>query len=1459
MTTKLRYLLTILFLTIIGIGGMNASEKIVTFTPGTDIGETSVTKDNVTAEMTTMNNASYYQIYANSSGTFSCTTGKITKIEFVCTASGTSKYGPGNSSANVGTYNYSGNTGTWTGEATSVTISSTAQVRMSSLSITYTVSDGPINPNVSFEKEAIEFVLGKSTTITNPISKPDDLPVTYVSSKTDVATVDASTGAVTGVAVGDATITASWDAISGKYNNGYAQYAVNVREATAQELALLYESWSKSSATSDGTSELYVTSSNLDYNNWDVFSKVYQGGGQCGKLGTGSAVGSMKTKKIALNGNGVLTFKIKKYSSDTGKLKVTVTGATINGESDFLPESSESWTECTVYLSGGNGSVVITLATTANRMYIDDIMLEEAPATTLEASDLTLISAPVALSFDLFDNLASQTINYTTSSTGAITVSESEYVTTTVDANNKRITVTPIKKTPSEQTITITQAADETYDAGSVSFTVTIDDSTPYVQPTNIEITPNYTFWGKTAQFSGSDNDELSGSLDNVSLAWSRGNGSTYANQNAMRFYKDNTLTFTAPEGYEIKSIELTVSGTYSDLSFSPAGYNTETTTWTGSSQTVTMSRPSDASSYATISKFTITIGLPPAVATPAFSIPDGTYLQGQPFTVTCATEDATLVYTGNGTDPTPTNGGVIKNGITLTANVTSTLKVIACKGDDVSEIASLNMTVIHSTGRGAETNPYTVADILNGFDKNASFPTPVYVKGIISEIKSIDVNKYKSAQYYISDDGTTNNQFYVYNGYYLNGENFTENNQIQVGDVVVVYGYLTTYGTTNEFAQDNKLVSLKRAPAAPTFSVADGTTVEAGTMVTITAEEGAEIKYALNGGEKQTYSQPLTINETTTITAVAVKDGLESDEVSVTYTVNIPEVEPSIPAPITEGFYTIKNNGNGKYVNVAGRRTVTFVDDTDAEAGTVIKVKADENGQVQILRSQGVDIPGYAERAMQYVPKIVQLVVEKLNNLDPDQQIMGENGMQALLNAFNAGFDYHLYTEQAEGGIRIYGKTPSMQSVVDFYADPANTANVDAKLPMLQGLINKAIDKVLGMTHGSGASILQHISLANIWTLMGSPSEVAQPSDDDTDSQKTFLQWVLGDKTRVWDFAYQTAMIYWRPLVNHHMVQEKLSELGDLAQYVEKLEYIRPEVKYYLVADGTKLDVFSQDNVKVTNGDAALWTLEGRDKFQVTFNEENELKDKYYTTLYTDFAYTLPEGVKAMTVAKVAELNGKNIAITETIKGAVPAQTPVLLESETAGDVELTLDVTDGIAIENQLKGNDWLVNELTITAPQVDKLFGIVHDVLVTENMESLYDRYVSDYEYLKKRNAGTVNNKYFFGLSGDDIAEATMNVCQFTKDGQDLAFCHNLEQSAANKAFLPGDKDPVYLSFIGDVDRDGDVDKDDLSALIKIILGTAAEEDNYDYDAANVNGDENENPDIADVTALVNILSE
>lgn len=304
---------------------------------------------------------------------------------------------------------------------------------------------------------------------------------------------------------------------------------------------------------------------------------------------------------ITVNSWTVIVSKNADFSNPVSTLTPTFTA---NETTTITRPEGKDWSDCYFKLVYN-----VSVSGNSNRFIeFSEAKFYKETGTQLSESDLSL--SATSLSFDLYDDKDPKTITCTTHSTGAVTVSGGTgYVTTSVSGNT--ITVTPTAVTPSEQTITVSQEADATYAAGSKTFTVTITDHTPYQQPTTIEIIPNYTFWGKAAQFSGTDYSELSGSKDNVTLGWTRGSGSTYANQSAMRFYKDNNLTFTAPTGYEINSIELTVTGASSDLSFSPAGYDSQTTTWSGSASTVTMSRPSNASSYATISKFTITIALP--------------------------------------------------------------------------------------------------------------------------------------------------------------------------------------------------------------------------------------------------------------------------------------------------------------------------------------------------------------------------------------------------------------------------------------------------------------------------------------------------------------------------------------------------------------------------------------------------------------------------------------------------------------------------------------------------------------------------------------------------------------------------------------------------------------------------------------------------------------------------------
>lgn len=103
----------------------------------------------------------------------------------------------------------------------------------------------------------------------------------------------------------------------------------------------------------------------------------------------------------------------------------------------------------------------------------------------------------------------------------------------------------------------------------------------------------------------------------------------------------------------------------------------------------------------------------------------------------------------------------------------------------------------------------YTVAKAFELIDANKGLEQKVYVKGVITEIVSLDVEKWKRAQYDIADEASSENKLRIYNGHYINGADFTANDQIKVGDEVIVYGQLTKYNETYEMAANNYIYSL--------------------------------------------------------------------------------------------------------------------------------------------------------------------------------------------------------------------------------------------------------------------------------------------------------------------------------------------------------------------------------------------------------------------------------------------------------------------------------------------------------------------------------------------------------------------------------------------------------------------------------------------------------------------------
>lgn len=168
--------------------------------------------------------------------------------------------------------------------------------------------------------------------------------------------------------------------------------------------------------------------------------------------------------------------------------------------------------------------------------------------------------------------------------------------------------------------------------------------------------------------------------------------------------------------------------------------------------------------------------------------------------------------------------------------------------------------------------NPVAANNYASSLAADAKSDKDVYIKGIISRIASNGEfsTQFGNATFYISEDGKTDNEFYVFRTLYLGNVKYTEGENIKVGDEVIICGKVTNYkGNTPETAaNESYLYSLKSGgggggggdtPAGNVTKTVDGAVV---TLVVADAAEGDKITVDLNaqGWESGKAVDPATI-----------------------------------------------------------------------------------------------------------------------------------------------------------------------------------------------------------------------------------------------------------------------------------------------------------------------------------------------------------------------------------------------------------------------------------------------------------------------------------------------------------------------------------------------------------------------------------------------------------------------
>ena len=273
---------------------------------------------------------------------------------------------------------------------------------------------------------------------------------------------------------------------------------------------------------------------------------------------------------------------------------------------------------------------------------------------------------------------------------------------------------------------------------------------------------------------------------------------------------------------------------------------------------------------------------------------------------------------------------------------------------------ADVTVTVAVTEAHGTAANPYTVAEALAIINQGAPYPTGVYVSGIVSRRYNNTLSGGKIS-YYISDDGTQTAELEAFRGKGLNNTDFENIDDIQAGDIVVVYGNLTKWGDTYELDEGNYLYSWRR-PATLTVSdlsnvetfvfnaadqsmpllVGEGSYVfDAGdeVMISVSAESGYILStFTVNGvdhlNDIEADAYTFTINQNTTVTATAVQ------AYNINYSVNGVLTQAQVPGSFQ--LPTSANLNSDEFV-FAGWTTNPNVVTGFSTAGTTVNVQGGE------------------------------------------------------------------------------------------------------------------------------------------------------------------------------------------------------------------------------------------------------------------------------------------------------------------------------------------------------------------------------------------------------------------------------------------------------------------------------------------------------------------------------------
>lgn len=523
-------------------------------------------------------------------------------------------------------------------------------------------------------------------------------------------------------------------------------------------------------------------------------------------------------------------------------------------------------------------------------------------------------------------------------------------------------------------------------------------------------------------------------------------------------------------------------------------------------------------------------------VATPTFTPAAGTYTEAQDVTISCATEGATIYYTTDGTTP-DTLSSIYYTPVSISE--TTTIKAIAMKeGLDNSSIATAtyiinipqsdNFGLVSKASDITTDGTYLLVCVSAGTAATSTVSSSALQTAAVTVTDNAITTGYNTdgKPYTVTLEATTGGYYIkLNNGKYINNSSSTgisasetassvwafnsyeggmiaqntSNNNRFIGGASAAGATYKAYAASNLGGETNPVVMLFRkdlvpsveAVATPTFSPEAGTYTEAQNVTISCATSGATIYYTTDGTTPDTlssvYSTPINISETTTVKAIAMKEGLDNSEVaSATYT---------FPTIIT--IAAARALDNNEYALVEG--IVTFID------GRNIYIQDTTAGIDLYLNSNTVPTTlALGDKVNAYGKKTVYSGLVELTGIDggdASQFSTVSNGNELPLAVktiaeINADYENGNMLQSTRvkiadskiGAINTNGNTPIHQG--------ENTINL-YKMPVVEGLLENDSVTVIGIIGCFNAPQIRINSASDVeFTHPAGPSIAATPTE---------------------------------------------------------------------------------------------------------------------------------------------------------------------------------------------------------------------------------------------------------------------------------------------------------------------------------------------------------------------------